>query len=349
MIVLVRADATAAMGTGHVMRCAALGMRLMARGATAHFVCAGLNAELGKWLIDRNFGLTSLPHPDAFGWRKDVAATGEVARRLGHIDLLIVDHYGLEQQWEQAIRPYVCRILVIDDLANRNHDCDYLLDQNLRDDSILRYARCVPHGSQQFLGPQYALLRPEFDEADLERTRDGNVAHLLVFFGGTDPGDQTLKVLDALRALGQMAPRSVLVLGPAHPHRDIVYERAAGLAGVQVLDATDQMARLIAQADLALGTCGVAAWERCALGLPALVVVTAENQREDAEILCRLGAVRHLGDADGVSAEQWTSALQEVMDSPDCVRSIGIAAREVMMGRQAALAELEETLVDGIL
>jgi UDP-2,4-diacetamido-2,4,6-trideoxy-beta-L-altropyranose hydrolase len=105
---------------------------------------------------------------------------------------------------------------------------------------------------------------------------------------------------------------------------------------------------LIAQADLAIGTCGVAAWERCALGLPCLVVVTAENQREDAVILHRLGAVEHLGDADEVNVEKWESALRRAMDDPDRIQAMASSAREVMVGRQAALAELERTLVDGM-
>ena len=349
MIVLVRADATTEIGSGHVMRCAALGTRLRARGASVHFVCVGLPAGLGDWLRDRDFGLTLLPASEIGNWRADLAATSEVARHLGHVDLLIVDHYRLERGWEHGMRAHVRRILVIDDLADRDHDCDFLLDQSLHYDAQSRYGQRVPKGTRQFLGPRYALLRTEFDVPGLERARDGNVNHLLVFFGGSDPGNQTLKVLDALRALGPIVPKSVIVLGPAHPHRDTVHESAAGLAGVHVLDATDQMAQLISQADLAIGTCGVAAWERCALGLPSLVVVTAENQREDAEILCRLGAVKHLGDADGVSAEHWTCALRQAMDRPHFIRSMGMAAREVMAGRQAALAELEKALVDGIL
>lgn len=348
MIVLIRADATMETGSGHVMRCAALGMRMMARGALAHFVCVGLPDQLADWLRDHGFGLTVLPAADITDWHSDLAATCEVARQVGHADLLIVDHYGLERAWESGMRPHARRILVIDDLADRDHDCDLLLDQNLHEDAGSRYKQRVPQGALQFLGPQYALLRAEFDEHGLERTRDGSVKQLLVFFGGTDLGNQTIKVIDALRALGSRAPESTIVLGPAHPYRDTVHKSVSDLPNVHVLDTTDQMSVLIAQADLAIGTCGVAAWERCALGLPCLVVVTAENQREDAEILHRLGAVEHMGDANEVNAENWESALQRAMDDPHRIRSMALASSEVMVGRRTALAELERALVDGM-
>ena len=348
MIVLIRADANLDIGTGHVMRCAALGMRLMARGALVYFVCVGLPERLAGWLRERGFGLTVLPAADIVDWRADLAATCEAARLIGHVDLLIVDHYGLEQRWESGMRSHVQRILVIDDLADRDHDCDLLLDENLNKDAQNRYKQHVPNGTTQFLGPCYALLRAEFDQHGLERTRDGSIKRLLVFFGGTDPGNQTIKVIDALRALGSRAPESTIVLGPAHPYRDAVHKSVVDLSNVHVLDATDQMSTLIAQADLAIGACGQAAWERCVLGLPSLVVVMAENQREVTKALHHMGAVEYLGDADEVNAEKWETALRRAMDDPNRMQTMAAVAQEVMVGRRAALAELERTLVDGM-
>ncbi|MCK9389362.1 MAG: UDP-2,4-diacetamido-2,4,6-trideoxy-beta-L-altropyranose hydrolase [Sulfuritalea sp.] len=330
------------------MRCAALGMRMKARGALVRFVCVGLPDQLTDWLRGRGFDVSVFAADNITDWRADLAATSEVARQVGYVDLLIVDHYGLDFAWESGMRPYTRRILVIDDLADRDHDCDLLLDQNLHVDAQNRYKQHVPYGTIQFLGPRYALLRAEFDDGGLERARDGSVKRLLVFFGGTDPGNQTIKVVDALHALGSRAPESTIVLGPAHPYRDVIHMSVINLPNVQVLDATDRMSMLMAQADLAIGTCGVAAWERCALGLPCLVVVTAENQREDAEILHRLGAVEHLGDADEVNAENWENAIRRAMDERDRIQAMALAARDVMVGRRAALAELERVLVDGM-
>lgn len=344
MTTLIRADATLDIGTGHVMRCAALGKRLLARGEQVHFVSSALPDRLREWLVDSGFGLTIFQHFDVKNWQIDLIDTLAVARRIGPVDLLIVDHCAIERSWEQGMRDQVRRIMVIDDLATRYHDCDLLLDQNLRSDAM-RYAHLLPHGTLQFLGPQYALLRPEFDTPGLLRVRSGKIARLLVFFGGTDPGNQTAKVIDALHSLGSRAPGVTFVLGPAYPDHEYIHRRVEGLQNVVVLDATDSMSILMAEADLAIGTCGVAAWERCMLGLPSLVVVTAENQREDADILHRLGAVENLGDANDVSAEHWATAISRAIEQPDRVRAMGQSAQRVMSGRQEAVAELDREII----
>lgn len=347
MQVLIRTDATLASGTGHVMRCAALGMRLQARGGTIHFACAALPAGLHEWLISRDLKVHMLDDLTPGDVAVDLQKSVNLARCVGPIDLLVVDHYGLGRDWEQGMRPCANRILVIDDLANRDHDCDALLDQNLRDAAELRYAALLPPGAKQFIGPHFALLREEFDEPSLTRQRDGQVRKLLVFFGGTDPGNQSLKVIDALRLLGDLVPATTLVLGPVHPDRELAHARAAGLPHLKVLDATDRMSALMSQADLAIGTCGVAAWERCAVGLPSLVVVTAENQREDAEILHRLGAVVNLDDAANTSAKDLADCLCHLIGQPERIKAMGSAAASVMQGRKAAFAEFEAALLAG--
>lgn len=348
MRVLIRADATLKSGTGHVMRCAALGMRLQARGGAIHFVCAALPAGLREWLISRDLKVHMLDDLTASDVPADLKSSVSLARSIGPIDLLVVDHYGLGRDWEQGMRSCANRILVIDDLANRDHDCDLLLDQNLRDAAELRYVALLPPGAKQFIGPRFALLRNEFDSPLLGRERDGRVHKLLVFFGGTDPGNQSLKVINALCMLGDLAPTTTLVLGPAHPDRELVHARAAGLGRLTVLDASDHMSALMSQADLAIGTCGVAAWERCAVGLPSLVVVTAENQREDAEALHRLGAVLNLGDAANICAKDLAEALTYLIEQPKCIKDMGYASSRVMQGRKTALAEFEAALLAGL-
>lgn len=225
MKVLIRADASATIGTGHVMRCAALGMRLMAYGVSVHFICIDLYDGLAAWLRERNFDLTVLSANDIDNWRTDLYATQKVASKIGRVDLLIVDHCELDQLWESGMRTHARRIMVADDLADRNNDCDLLLDQNLHEDAQNRYKQRIPKDALPFLGPKYALLRTEFDKEGLERIRDGSVRRLLIFFGGTDPGNQTIKVIHALKALGSRAPQSDIVLGPSNPqhHHQMVH------------------------------------------------------------------------------------------------------------------------------
>jgi UDP-2,4-diacetamido-2,4,6-trideoxy-beta-L-altropyranose hydrolase len=194
-----------------------------------------------------------------------------------------------------------------------------------------------------FLGPRYALLRAEFDSIDA-RLRNGGFHRLLVSFGGTDPSNESLKFVSVLRMLGPDAPRTKLVLGPVNPHTTEVRAAASGIDAITVIERTTEMAALIYEADLGIGTCGVAAWERCLLGLPTLVVVTADNQRDDARILDSIGAARNLGDATTVSVERWAQEIRALRINPIALARMSHAALQVMHGHKDAILELETAL-----
>jgi UDP-2,4-diacetamido-2,4,6-trideoxy-beta-L-altropyranose hydrolase len=344
--IAIRTDSSLDMGTGHVMRCLTLANAMEKRGATAAFICRQDRGNLCDQIEAAGFPVERLPaSPELGSGTKDAEESYRAVHRLGfEPDLLVVDHYSLDERWEHALRSAVRRILVLDDLANRAHDCDVLLDSNLHDSPASRYAGLVGQETRVFVGPQYALLRPEFDRV-APRTRDQGVGRMLIFFGGADPSNEALKLVHALRALAPRVPRAVMVLGPINPHAEEIRRAASGLTGIELIGVTHEMARLMADADLSLGTCGGAAWERCVLGLPALVVVSAENQRDDARILHSLGAVRNLGEAGDTSVETWVAAIAALQDAPAALAAMSRAAQTVMRGRQEALREFESALV----
>jgi UDP-2,4-diacetamido-2,4,6-trideoxy-beta-L-altropyranose hydrolase len=356
--VAIRVDASFDIGIGHVMRCLAFANIMVGRGAAVAFLCRNQTGHLFELIREAGFAVATLPSfpattPDEAAlkglqgtrWKEDAEESLGALRSMAfRPDLLVVDQYSLEKRWERALRPAAPRILVIDDLANREHDCDVLLDPNLHDSPGSRYTGLVGEHTRVFVGPQYALLRPEFDRI-APRTRDQGVRKMLVFFGGADPSNEALKIVHALRALATRAPRAVLVLGPISPHAQEIRRTASGLAEIEVIGATNEMARLMAESDLALGTCGGAAWERCVLGLPALVVVSAENQRDDARILHSLGAVRNLGEADDTSVETWVAAIAAMQDDVAALSAMSHAAQSVMQGRQAAMRDFESAIV----
>jgi UDP-2,4-diacetamido-2,4,6-trideoxy-beta-L-altropyranose hydrolase len=347
--VAIRTDASLRIGTGHVMRCLTLADRMAGRGATVTFVCRKETGHLCDYIEEAGFAVATLPSvgdlSNGVRWKQDAE---ESLAALSHLDfapeLLVVDQYMLDERWECALRSGARRILVIDDLADRMHDCDILLDPNLHDSPDSRYAGLVGKSARVFVGPKYALLRPEFERA-APRTRDGGVGCLFIFFGGADPSNEALKLVYALRALAARAPRTVMVLGPINPHADEIRRSAAGLAGVELIGATREMARLMADADLAVGTCGGAAWERCILGLPALVVVSAGNQRDDARILHSIGAVRNLGAAGDTSVDSWVAAITAIQDDPAALAAMSRSARAVMRGHEEAMRDFESALV----
>lgn len=352
--VIIRADASIEIGTGHVMRCMTLAERLRAKGLEVAFVCNLYDGHLCDVIAERGFAVHGLTPPTQVqrgekdvaalasdGWREDASRTIRFMKAQDPApDLLIVDHYALDAQWERAVGGFVKCIMVIDDLGDRPHACSVLLDQNLHDDSVALYRDLVLPATRCFFGPRYSLLRPEFDAPELQRVRDGSLHRMLVFFGGTDVGNQASRVLAGLRLLGSDAPLATVVLGPTNPARREVWNAARDLPGVTVLDSTDRMAQLVAAADLAVGTCGFAAWERCALGLPAVVTITADNQRDDARILQVLGACINLGDWESVSAPMWADVIRKLADDPAKLERMAGAARGVMSGRAEASLEL---------
>jgi UDP-2,4-diacetamido-2,4,6-trideoxy-beta-L-altropyranose hydrolase len=325
------------------MRCLALADTLNRRGAAVTFICRQAKGHLCDQIEQAGYAVQRLPDRD--GWFYDAEDSLDALRTLGlRPDLLVVDQYALDRPWEHALRAVTGRILVIDDLADRMHDCDVLVDPNLHDSPETRYRGLVSESTLVFVGPQYALLRPEFNLV-APRTRDSGVNKVLAFFGGADPSNEAQKIVCALRALAGRAPHTVLVLGPINPRASQIQQAALGLSRIDLVGATREMARLIGESDLALGTCGGAAWERCLLGLPALVVVSAENQRDDARILHSLGAVRNLGEANHTSAESWAAAIADLQDAPRTLMTMSRAALSVMKGRPEALREFESALV----
>lgn len=353
MRVVIRVDASLELGTGHVMRCLTLARRLRAKDATVMFVCREEDGSLCAAIESANFRCSRLPKQPAptdgtsiDEYRAtDARQTRAAIDSCGHTaNLLIVDHYMLDKSWESAMRPAVGRIFVIDDLADRAHDCDLLLDQNLHDSPDSRYSGLVPTGAQIFVGPRYALLRPEFDSAPAS-VRVNGLRRMLVFFGGVDATNEALKIVLALRSMGASAPDTDVVLGPTNRNLESIRTAAGGMGCVNIVGQTDDMASLMRAADLGLGTCGVAAWERCRVGLPSLLVVSADNQRDDARILHGRGAARTLGDAMNAGIDRWAREIEDIRKDPALLGTMSIAAAAVMAGRSEAVTELEAALV----
>jgi UDP-2,4-diacetamido-2,4,6-trideoxy-beta-L-altropyranose hydrolase len=354
-----RVDASCTMGTGHLMRCLTLAGGLRRMAFESVFMCRLHDGNLCDLIEKDGFRVMRLPttetaaassehslHAAWLGcsWEEDAQQCRTVINELTHKpELLVVDHYALDQRWELALRPWVERILVIDDLADRPHDCDVLLDQNLHDAPDSCYAGLVNASTRVLIGPRYALLRPEFS-ALKPRVRQSGLQRMLVFFGGIDPSGQLMKVVSALHVLGTEALPTVLVLGSHRPNAGQVRIAAEGMPNVSIVDTTNRMAELMFEADLGVGTCGGAAWERCAVGLPALVVVGAENQRNDARLLHELGAVRNLGDVGAVDVDAWVEAIESIRNNPQCLVKMSRAASAILQDHADVVGSLEAAL-----
>lgn len=294
MKILFRADASVQIGSGHVMRCLTLAVALRERGAQAAFVCREHEGNLCELIEDLGFPVARLPSGKTSSWlgedwETDAFQTMKAMKALGKPDWLVVDHYSIDSKWESKLREMTGRIMVIDDLADRTHDCDLILDQNLYADMETRYAGKVPAHCQQLLGPRYALLRDEFRRLHEQvKLRSGVVRRVLVFFGGMDIDNYTSHAIEAIAQLGMPGVHVDVVIGAQHPHRELI-ETACAEHGFSCHVQTSKMAELMAAADLSIGAGGSTIWERCCLGLPTLAICTADNQKQQIKDAAREG------------------------------------------------------------
>lgn len=303
-----RVDASLQIGSGHVMRCLTLATALREQGVDCRFISREHPGNLIEQILARGFEVTALPSGDSgfqpekalsahaawlgVDWQSDATATCD-AMQSGR-DWLVVDHYALARSWEQQLRPHCDRLMVIDDLADRPHDCDVLLDQNLGRKAA-DYIGLVPPTCTVLSDTRYALLRPQFvalREYSLERRASPRLRQLLVTMGGVDQFNATGRVLKALRECPLPEDcRIVVIMGLHAPWLSDVRLEAKDMPWpCEVMVNVTDMARLMADSDFAIGAAGSTSWERCALGLPTLMVILATNQYEAAANLQQTGA-----------------------------------------------------------
>ena len=383
MKVAFRVDASLDIGTGHVMRCLTLADALRARGAQCLFIGRGHAGHMLEAIRQRGYEALALlgdrpdgelattheaqlstPYASWLGvdWATDAKDT--LTALLGQaVDWLVVDHYALDARWEQRLRSTCARIMVIDDLADRPHDCDLLLDQNLGREAE-HYAALVSRGCHVLVGTDKALLRPQFAEqrskALKRRGSQRQPERLLVAFGGVDKLNVTGHVLEILAHCAlSAAARVTVVMGSHSPWLEDVRVRATKLPWpTEVKVDVADMAVLMAQSDWAIGAAGTMAWERCCMALPTVTLVLAENQRSGALALQAEGCSIHIE-----SVSQLPNALQQLF-APNamhkaalaCARTVdGLGAQRLvslmseLSGKSSALRTLTRNDLDRVL
>jgi UDP-2,4-diacetamido-2,4,6-trideoxy-beta-L-altropyranose hydrolase len=345
MNVAFRVDASPEIGTGHLMRCSTLADGLRKRGHHVRVLSRRLPEHLQSMLAAGGHefrllesapveeAIDDLPHARWLGTSQRRDATDTLHMLSDERwDLLVVDHYALDARWERMLRGIAARILVIDDLADRMHECDVLLDQNLYADMETRYDDKVPPHCQRLLGPRYALLRDEFRRLHPGVVpRTGRVERILVFFGGVDAENYTAHAIEALGGLGMPGLHVDVVVGLQHPFREQVQSACSRLrftCHVQV----EEMAVLMAAADLAIGAGGSACWERCCLGLPTLTLAVAENQRRLVEDAALEGLL-YAPDIRGRIRESLALHLRTLLENPRLLQMISSRALAAVDGR----------------
>ncbi|CAI8349813.1 MAG: UDP-2,4-diacetamido-2,4,6-trideoxy-beta-L-altropyranose hydrolase [Cellvibrionales bacterium UBA7375] len=307
MNIYFRVDASLNVGSGHVMRCLALADALQQADSQVNFIVREHKGHMIATIEAAGFSVKKLPvtsivnHSDILGvsWQQDAAETiGALENKMP--DWLIVDHYGIDQSWHQALRTSVKNIFVIDDVPEKPIDCDLLLNQNLgyTDED---YNQLVSQDTQLILGPKYALLRSEFSntrpEALKKRKKYNGTNNILISLGALDINNLTESILDHLATITWPKPPQVnIVLGEHAPHFESLKSKIKTYPlQLQLYKNSSNISELMLNADIAIGGAGSTAWERCCLGLPSLCFTLADNQRAIAVELDRRKAAADLG------------------------------------------------------
>jgi len=233
-------------------------------------------------------------------------------------------------------KPKIFFVRSIDDIADRVHDCDLLLDQNFYENLESRYDGLVPAWCKKLLGPKYALLRPEFREARKNlRKRDGHVKRIMVFFGGSDPTNETAKALEAIRMLNRPDIAVDVVVGSANPNKDKINKLCASITNVNYHCQVSNMAKLMADADLFIGGGGSTVWERCCLGLPSLIISTARNQNAIAVGCDQAGIGIHINKSKDISPYQIQIEIEKMFLNQTTLLNMGKKSANMVDGKGA--------------
>lgn len=314
-------------GTGHMMRCLTLAEGLRNQNSNCTFICRGNNEAILDRIIQNKFKLYVLPvqaiadkaslvHDEWLGcaWEIDAEQTNNILKDV-QPDWLIVDHYSLDSRWEKRLSCNYRKLMVIDDIADRQHICDLLLDQNLFLDMSRRYQDKVPNQCVQLLGPEYALLHPIYAKSrSVVKNRTLPLKNLLVFFGGVDMGNMTGLTLTALTNMDYPFPSIDIVISKHSPNFNEIYQRVNEVPNIQLHSDLPTLSPLMVNADLAIGAGGATSWERLCLGLPSLVITLAENQRKMNQDLHMMGLIRLIGDIDTIKEDEISAGIKEILN-----------------------------------
>lgn len=331
MYILIRVDSSTLIGSGHLMRCLTLAERHRKNGDEVTFICRDLAGNLSGLVQDNGFKLVVLPRSNCdkilTGYEKwltvsqeqDATDVVKIIQQLGKVNRVVIDSYAIDEKWEKIVRPYTDELFVIDDLANRKHDCDILLDQNFYLNKDSRYIGLVPARCQLLLGPKYALLREKFYQAKEKMKHNEEQLHnILVFYGGVDATDETSKAIKALTKLKNDSMLKDIIVTVIVGGGNVKKKEISAICqreGFEYLCQVNNMAELMAKADLMLGAGGTTTWERCFLQLPSIVTAVAENQFQVCEDCATAGVIHYLGRWDEVIVDDICNAIRKFTNS----------------------------------
>lgn len=311
MKIVFRCDSSFTIGSGHLVRC--LNLAHLLKGEII-FICRNLSGNINSRVIQNQFKLIELPDIPKYSVEEKIVEIEEVEPYLSSQkpDLIIVDHYGLDEEWEMAAKNWAKKVAAIDDLW-RKHHADIILDQNFRASTPRNY---IQSKAKLFLGPHYCLLSEVFLSMSPPLRSHFNIQKILVFFGGSDLEGMTLKLLNI--AISQFKDINWnIVVGEQNQELSKIKEISKNQPNIELHINTTEMAELMKQSDLFVGAGGTTSWERAKLGLPSIVISIAKNQEQVCEELKRIGVIIYLGSSSSVTEKKILKEIKKLISFKD--------------------------------
>lgn len=324
--VLVRVDGDSETGLGHLARCGVLVNRLIKRGHSVTLLT--MSSSTPRDMISSDAEILIIADDD-----ECLTKMRSIAERRP-IDWLVVDHYSIDANWEREACKYVNRILVIDDLANRPHQCDFLLDQNIENSLQNRYKSLVPSEAKLLLGMDYLLARDSFylDFSDKDES-------LFIFLGGGDHTEELITLIDLLKRSRVSLPMVIMITDNYRVDSSIL----SGLPnGSELCLSVSDPSKLMRKARCAIVRCGFVVYELALLGVPMVIIFETEVQLEVASCFERA--------AHGIAFEESKlmnlTAVLDALEAALCVEPTPLR-----IGRSSGamrIVDIMETYVDEI-
>ncbi|WP_090868308.1 UDP-2,4-diacetamido-2,4,6-trideoxy-beta-L-altropyranose hydrolase [Oceanobacillus limi] len=353
MKICFRVDASFKMGTGHVMRCLALAEKLKENGHFITFICRAHDGNLCNFIKSKGYivyklvtnsnsnkSIGSLKHSEWLGVTQieDVTQTRQIMTNYNlDFEWIVIDHYAIDKTWEVEIRNHIPNIMVIDDIADREHKCDILLDQNYYHLAGVRYEGLVSKDCIKLLGPKYSLLRDEFVNYHMCPKIPNNRLSIMVFFGGSDPTNETLKALTALLRIIEVIKGDDItihvVVGQSNLHKNIIKDKCELSSNIIFHCNIDYMAKLMHSVDFAICAGGSTTWERYCVGTPAILTAIAYNQIEICENVQQLGIDQYIGFSDDVSHQTIELEVRNMIDGFSKSQQLRAKAKKIVDGQ----------------
>ena len=314
--ILFKIESNKEIGTGHLMRCLTLANALRDSGNSVYFLLNDTDRSSINLIKKMRFNIIFLKNQkrnnisileDAFLTKKNIEKNNLES------SYLVIDNYKIDKKWEVILRKTVKKIILIDDMANREHDCDVLIDQNYFIKNMAnRYSKLVPKKCKLFLGPKFAIIRPEFLVLKKKVKIRNSLKKILISFGGTDPTNETMKILKIIKKSKFNNIKFIIISGRLNAHKTEIKNICKKFKNIVFYSHTKKIADIMLDVDLSFGGGGTTTWERCFVELPTIATILTKNQKAIVESMTKIGCMMNLGSAKKLTKNDYENALDSI-------------------------------------